>query len=188
MIKEWFERAHLFATRLKIERPNLRISPRFKTTLFILWLLSLFGLGYGHVFSVNSHAKSASLFLTLLAWIGSIFIMLLDNPSARFKRHLLQLLSLFLLLSSLMIFTVTYSLFIYAPHAVLSLKIAWAVGTLLLLYLMMRAFYYAYISRKNMDEEPYPGLRTAPLLFFILLLNGVWWFWPNLITWIQSWL
>lgn len=181
MFKEFLQNFRIFAARMRVERPAITLFPKFKSTLFILWLVALFGLMYGRVFSVSSSAQNVSLLITLVSWAVSVAIILLENPFIRLKRLAYQMLAILLLLSLLVAISITYSLLFFATNAADSVRIIWIIGSFLLGALTFYTIYQSLVRALSSTDQPYPGLRTAPLLFLVFAGNYIAWFWQRIV-------
>ncbi len=175
----------LFFARLKIGRPNLPIFPQFKTTLVLLWLVSVSGMLYGHLVLKLPDGQSLSYLCTLLAWGGALLILLLRQTYVRFKILLGQMFALFLAMFFVSTLPIAYSLTYYATNPAPSIKIAWFTGALILGGVSFVLVWRSFVRSRLLFESPYPGFRSAPLLFLVVMVNYLWWHWPFLISWFR---
>jgi hypothetical protein len=181
MFKELLKNLQILVARMRVERPVITIFPKFKSTLFILWLVTIFGLCYGRLFSSSPGAQNVSILITLIAWAASVAIILLENPAQRLKRLLYQMLAILLLLTLLVAVSITYYLLFLVTSAAVSVKLTWVIGSILLGALTFFTLFQSFIHPINSTEQPYPGMRTAPLLFLVLASNFIAWFWQRIV-------
>jgi hypothetical protein len=184
-INDFTNQTKLFFTRLKIGRPSLPIFPQFKTTLVLLWLVSVIGMLYGHLVLKLPDGQSLSYLCTLLAWGGALLILLLRQTYVRFKILLSQTASLFLAVLFVATLPIAYSLTYYATNPPLSIQIAWLSGVVILGCVAFMLVWRSFVRSRLLFESPYPGFRSAPLLFLVVMVNYVWWQWPFLVSWFR---
>jgi hypothetical protein len=179
MLQQVREQTKLLAARFKIERATFPIVPKFKTTFYSVWIVALIGLFHGRLLSPDG-GQSLSLLLTLVAWIVALFFIMLHEPWDHLKRFVSQVFALVLLLGFIIAIALGYQIVFITPIFVTSIKIAWIVCSVLLGYLAIRALTRAF-GTANLPAVGYPGMRSAPLLFFIWIGNVVWWYWPHIV-------
>jgi hypothetical protein len=181
MFKDFIQKIRIYAARVRVERVTSPLFPKFKTTLFFLWIVAIFGLLYGRLYSQTESAQNVSLLITLISWIVAVTIALLADPISRLKLLLFQIVAIGLLLSFLTVVSITYTLLFLATNAITSIKISWIIGSILLGILTFYSLYVSLVRANTFSNEPYPGLRTAPLLFLVLAANYLIWLWPEII-------
>ncbi len=176
MIKQWWERGRILFARYRAERLPLA-TPKFRSTLFVLWLLGLFALGYGRWYGKDVHSQTWSLILSGVGFLGAVTIVLLKNPWTRFKLLFLQILSVLLLFAFGGVAYVTYLILFHANGAVqLVVQLVWIGGLVLLAFITWRVVRRFFDQLETAAEVGYPGVATAPILFMLLVANYVgWW-------------
>ncbi len=175
MLRNVWDKSRLFFARYKVERLSLAF-PKFRSTLLLLWIMSLAGLSYGHIISNSPQPRTVSLLLSLVAWLGTVLIVCLRNPWERIKLLSLQILALLLLLAFGVTMYVTYLVLFTPRNAVItSLHYAWIGASLLLAYMTWRAITHFFHNLRQVTEKSYPGMMTSPLLFVLLAINYIWW-------------
>lgn len=175
-MNNFLETARILVAKLKIERPNLVVFPRFTTTFSLLWLIALVGLLYGHLVSKGEGARSLSLLLSGSSAVAALFIVLLRDPWPRLKLFLKQVMALGLLSAFLIVASLAYSLSQVIANVAPSVQFSWLFGSILVGYLSLRALFNAYLNDRALMESAYPGMRSTSLLFFLFGINWVWWY------------
>jgi hypothetical protein len=181
MFKDFIQKMRIYTARMRVERPSLPLVPKFKTTMLFLWFVAIFGLLYGRFFYKSDNAQMVSLVITSVSWVGSVVILLLEHPLQRLRLLLYQIFAVVLFLSLLVAISITYSLLFYSIGAATSIKLSWIIGSLLLGVVSFYSLYYSFARAASFVAEPYPGLRTAPLLFLVLATNYIAWSWQTIL-------
>ncbi len=186
-MRDWMQQLRITVARLKIEHPTLVPSPlfpRFQATFLLLWVVSIVGLLVGRFFDHAPSAHTLSMLLTAASWLTSVFILLIHDPLPRATLLLGQIITLIFALLLVPVGFVAYSIFILSGNIVLTIKLAWLVGALLLAYvtvqLFVRTFVLPLFSRRR-----YPGMFSCPVLFVLLVINYIWWNWASFVSWFR---
>ncbi len=181
MVK-FVERLELLIARARIERPSLLVSPQFRTTLFVLWLISLVSIIYPHIIQPNDGLRALSIALSGGAWIGAVIILLLAHPKSRVKRLINQVVATLLVVLTLFVLSVGIVAIFQNPFASLSLRVIWIIMTGLLGFVALLATIRGFLRRPIGEDGPYPAMHSAPGLFIALVANAAWWFWSQLLA------
>lgn len=181
MVK-FVERLELLIARARIERPSLLVSPQFRATLFVLWLISLASIIYPRVIPSGDGFRALSIGLSGGAWIGSVIILLLAHPKSRVKRLMTQVIATLLVVLTLFVFSVGVVAIFQNPFASLSLRVIWIIMTALLGFVALLATVRGFLRRPIGEDGPYPAMHSAPGLFVIFVANAAWWFWSQLLV------
>ncbi len=177
-----WERLRLLLAKLRVEGLGVRPLPKFKTTFYVVWVFALAGLGYGRYYADGSEATATSLLLSLSSWVAALLFVLLKNPWQRLRRFLEQIAVLLLAVAAAVALILGYRLPFAGSSLLPSIKIAWWSGSGLLTYFALRGLGRGFVFPALQNEAPYPGLRSAPILFILWTGNVLWWSWPKIIA------
>ncbi len=184
-LSDFNDRTRLFLVRFKIERPGFPIFPRFRTTLILLWVIALGGAAYGHVWLKGDQGRSLAYLCTILSWAGAVLILLLRETSQRIRTLLGQIVAITVTMLFVITLPIAYSLFYYAQSPASSIKVVWGGGVIVLGLLSLWLVWRTLVKPRVLFETPYPGFRSAPLLFLVVAANYIWWQWPIFISWFR---
>jgi hypothetical protein len=175
MVRQWFDKTRLALARYRVERLNLAF-PKFRSTLLLLWVISIIGLLYGHVLVPAPQPQTVSVTLTAIGFLGAVFILALENPIERLKLLLLQIVAILLFLAFGVVSYFTYVLLFQTQTAVLgSIKITWITGSVVVALLTWRTIRHLFARLRETNDKSYPGMISAPILFVIVVANYIWW-------------